>query len=826
MKVASPQIKRHFISGGGEMGELIRSYDWGRTSLGNPETWPQSLLTTLNNIINSRFPMFLWWGPELICFYNDAYRPSLGQNGKHPGILGMPAKQAWNEIWDVIKPLIDEVLNTGVANWSEDQLIPIFRNGKREDVYWTFSYSPAYDESGKKTGIIVTCNETTDKVKYLVELASINDELEFAIAGTDLGTFDYNPLTHKFSANPRLKEWFGLPSDAELELLHAVKSIAEKDKERVLGALQKALDFSTGGRYDIEYTIVHPLTKKETFVHARGRAWFTEENIAYRFNGTLQDVSEEVRARKIMEISEQRFQAAVAAVRGVLWTNSPEGKMVGEQPAWSALTGQTYEEYQGYGWANAVHPDDAQPTVVAWKEAVEERKTFVFEHRIKLIDGSWGEFSIRAIPILNNDGSLREWVGVHTDITEQKKAEKDQKRQQQILLESEQKFRLLANSMPQHIWTSDTEGNLNYFNQSVYDFSGLTPEEINKDGWIQIVHPEDRDGNVSAWTKSVTTGEPFLFEHRFRRHDGEYRWQLSRAIPQKDAHGNIQMWVGTSTDIQDQKIFTNQLEKEVKERTAELEQKNIDLEKINKELQSFAYISSHDLQEPLRKIQTFASRILEKEYENLSDNGKDQFVRMRKAAERMQTLIDDLLAYSHTNIDERKFEVINLGKIIEEVKSDFKEELQQAGATIAIGKMYDIPIIPFQFRQLLHNLISNSLKFSIPGQSPHIQINSEMVTDNMPFSNDLLSPHKTYCHISVSDNGIGFEKEYSKKIFELFQRLHGRAAYSGTGIGLAIVKKIVENHHGYILANAETSKGATFDIYIPATLTDTHKIVS
>src|SRR5690606_32477742 len=157
---------------------------------------------------------------------------------------------------------------------------------------------------------------------------------------------------------------------------------------------------------------------------------------------------------------------------------------------------------------------------------------------------------------------------------------------------------------------------------------------------------------------------------------GEYRWQLSRAIPQRDALGNIQMWVGTSTDIQDQKEFVNELEKQVQERTAELRDKNRELENMNKELQSFAYISSHDLQEPLRKIQTFSSRIMEKEHANLSDNGKDNFKRMQSAAKRMQTLIEDLLAYSRSSSSEHKFEVTSLHKIVSEVLDDMQEELQ------------------------------------------------------------------------------------------------------------------------------------------------------
>ena len=147
-------------------------------------------------------------------------------------------------------------------------------------------------------------------------------------------------------------------------------------------------------------------------------------------------------------------------------------------------------------------------------------------------------------------------VGTCRDIT-------SEKRFQQQLEEREQKFRLLADSMPQLVWTSDLKGNLNYFNQSVYDYSGLSPEQIDKEGWLQIVHPDDREANIKAWVKTIATGDDFIFEHRFRKHDGEYRWQLSRAIPQKDEHGKIQMWVGTSTDIEDQKTFTQELEKQV-----------------------------------------------------------------------------------------------------------------------------------------------------------------------------------------------------------------------------------------------------------------------
>jgi hypothetical protein len=167
-----------FLSGGGEMGELIRSKDWSGTSLGEPVTWPQSLRTTIGIVLNSKFPMFLFWGPQLLCFYNDAYRPSLGINGKHPAIVGMPGEKAWAEIWTIIKTFIDEVLQEGKVVWREDQLIPIYRNGTIEDVYWTFSYSPVNDESEKPGGVLVICSETTEKITGQKIAANLLTETE------------------------------------------------------------------------------------------------------------------------------------------------------------------------------------------------------------------------------------------------------------------------------------------------------------------------------------------------------------------------------------------------------------------------------------------------------------------------------------------------------------------------------------------------------------------------------------------------------------------------------------------------------------------------
>jgi signal transduction histidine kinase len=255
--------------------------------------------------------------------------------------------------------------------------------------------------------------------------------------------------------------------------------------------------------------------------------------------------------------------------------------------------------------------------------------------------------------------------------------------------------------------------------------------------------------------------------------------------------------------------------KELAFQNDEKEKRAEELVIANKELLAFTYISGHDLQEPLRKIQTFVTIILENENKNLSENGKYNFQRMQLAAGRMQQLIDDLLAFSRISTTELKFEKTELSVIMEEIKADLKETIMEKKAIIESSDLGSANIIAFQFRQLMYNLISNALKFSKPEIPSHIIIKSKVVKGS-ELHNDKLSADKQYCHITIEDNGIGFEPHFSERIFEVFQKLHGKEVYAGTGIGLAIVKKIVENHNGIITATGELNKGATFDIYIPA----------
>lgn len=249
----------------------------------------------------------------------------------------------------------------------------------------------------------------------------------------------------------------------------------------------------------------------------------------------------------------------------------------------------------------------------------------------------------------------------------------------------------------------------------------------------------------------------------------------------------------------------------------EKEKRAVELLNANKELVAFNFISSHDLQEPLRKIQTFISKIMTEEKENLSSSGKKNLDRIHSSATRMRRLIDDLLAYSRVNTVDREYEFADLHPILEDVKSELKDIITEKNATIIANDLLPANIVVFQFRQLIQNLVSNALKYSSPDRIPIITIETKIVKRSDTTIREIksLPQNCDYWNMTVKDNGIGFDEQFNKRVFVMFQRLVTNDNYSGTGIGLAIVKKIVENHNGIVMANGEIDRGATFEVYIP-----------
>ncbi len=346
---------------------------------------------------------------------------------------------------------------------------------------------------------------------------------------------------------------------------------------------------------------------------------------------------------------------------------------------------------------------------------------------------------------------------------------------------------------------------------AVTDLLGWSPEEFLAQPYMELIHPEDRAASQLEVERQVLNGEKVLqFENRFRRKDGSWRVLSWRSVPQPGG-----LMYATARDVTERKLmeerlrsFNLELEQRVAERTTELSRVNEKLKSAasrlansNRELQDFAFVASHDLQEPLRKIQAFSDRLKSRCGPAFDATGTDYMDRMLGAAGRMRRLIDDLLMFSRVTSKAKPFEPVDLAKVAREVVSDLEIRLEQAGARVDVGALPTLDADATQMRQLLQNLIGNALKFRRPEAPPVVSVTGEQCDGQL--------------RLSVADNGIGFEEKYADRIFQVFQRLHGRGEYEGSGIGLAVCRKIAERHGGVITVRSTPGVGSTFTITLP-----------
>ncbi|WP_019587874.1 PAS domain S-box protein [Deinococcus apachensis] len=500
---------------------------------------------------------------------------------------------------------------------------------------------------------------------------------------------------------------------------------------------------------------------------------------------------ENARAVQSVRDSEARYRSLVEASSQMVWTTPPSGEFEGDQPAWRNFTGQTTGELQGRGWLQAVHLDDRPQVLREWNRAHAAKTLYQVEYRLRRADGEYRHMLVRVVPVKGEDGEVREWVGTHTDITERKAA-------QAALQERDAELRAMIDTIPQLAWMADPQGWIYWYNQRWYDYTGTTFEQMQGWGWRDVHHP----GHIGRVLEDVSAkwaaGQPWEGTFLLRSRDGEYRWFLTRAIPLWDERGELVRWFGTNTDITDERHLNETLEARVAERTEQLL-------RSNRELEQFAYVASHDLKAPLRTVASYV-QLLQRKYRGQLDDQADRYIAFTvDAVERMNVLIDDVLAYSRVG-REMRVSNVNTGRVLREVLENLEDALQERGARVTSGDLPSVRGDETQLRQVLQNLIGNAIKFQPAGRIPEVHLSAEVRGDVVQFT--------------LRDNGIGIAAQHFGRIFGVFQRLHRREEFNGTGVGLAIVKKIVEEHGGHIWVESQEGVGTAFHFTFPAAETE------
>jgi PAS domain S-box-containing protein len=550
------------------------------------------------------------------------------------------------------------------------------------------------------------------------------------------------------------------------------------------------------------------------------------------------------REQAALKETEERWQLAVRGSNDGIWDWNVKTNKVFFSTRWKEMLGYEEDEIADSveEWSSRVHPDDLD-WVMAVITAHFDKKTpfYISEHRLRCKDGSYKWILDRGQALWDKDGNVVRMAGSHTDITDRKLAERElakQHKRSQLFADIALKIRQSL-QLEEIIQTTVTE--IQQFLQAdrvlVYrvwaDGFGKTIAEEVVPGYVSVLHhtfppevfpQEFRELYSQGRIKAITDVEqakisPCLVE--FVQQFGVKAKLVVPIILHRELWGLLiahqcsspRKWSSFETELLQQiadqiGIALAQsalLEQEIRQRQ--------ELARSNAELEQFASIASHDLQEPLRKILAFGDRLQEKYGDVLAIQGRDYLERMQSAAKRMQALIDDLLVLSRVNKNALSLVPVNLDRVVAEVLSDLEFRIQETGGRVEVGKLSTIVADPIQIHQLLQNLISNALKFHGEA-SPAVKISAQRLLAREQQQNSFSPNHDIY-QISIEDNGIGFEEKYLDRIFNVFQRLHSRSAYEGTGIGLAICRKIVENHGGSITANSRPGKGTTFIVMLP-----------
>jgi len=641
-------------------------------------------------------------------------------------------------------------------------------------------------DSSDGTAVMAVVQDISELKKAEAARALSEQQLNLALDAGKIGTWSWDLATGRMRWDDRLHAIFGVALGAfDGTFEHFLACLHPQDAERVNSAATQSLKDNT--EFDMVYRVIWP-DRSAHYVRGRG-SFLLDDGKPSQMTGVCMDVTE------IKELERQRQQAETRYRD--LFDNAPDmmavidchtGTVSDCNGTLARRLGRTKQDILGQPVHELYAPDDREVAAAALEKF---RKTGDVGHvsdsrRLCKADGELIYVELNAAPVWDETGRVVASRSIWRDVTSLRWAQRE-------LQEREVLFRTLVEAIPYVVWLADINGQVIFFNRAWQTLTGLQPELSLGERWADCVHPDDQAGVLEAWQDACRRGADYHGECRFRSVGGTYRNMEFVGTPVRSESGTIVSWVGVYLDVTERIRADN-------------------LAQSNAELEQFAYVASHDLQEPLRKIQAFAGRLNTKCADELSEAGRQYLQSIVLSSGRMRVLINDLLTLSRLRSRGKPFRKVELGDTVNEVRSDLNSLIEETSARLEVDELPAISADPTQMRQLMQNLIGNALKFRRPEVPPVVKIRS---TFGVGPDGVYIPPNGEYHRVVIEDNGIGFEQKHAEQIFGVFERLHGRSRYEGTGIGLAVCEKIVLRHRGTIKAIGTPGEGACFIVTLP-----------
>jgi hypothetical protein len=735
----------------------------------------------------------VWWSKELERMYGLA-EGSFGGTYQH-----------WKELvhpddLDFVLHELEQMFHTGDEAETEYRIIQ--PSGK---IRWIFSKIRGYrDAEGNPETIFGVSVDVTSQRSHQQQVADAEQRWRIAIEANKMGTWEWNTLTNEVTLSPSTRTLLDIDPDEPWFFEKTRGLTHEADVEQALEQVRPVLE---GKRDTFIYEARHlrPKSGQIRWVRMAGKAVRTGSEKPTRIIGTVKDITTFKENQQALLYQKQLLETVTGNTSFALFMMNEHHHCIYINEQAEKMTGYSLPELQGqplHYILNHTYPDGSPYPIEACPidQALVQGRRIEGEEMFIHQQGHFYPVAFTASPIVINGNPIGTVLEVR-DITEEKKVA-------QVLRISEERFRLLTNTIPQITWISRTDGMIDYISDQWEQFTGQKKEDA-REGFMQCVHPDDRQHMLEQWALAEANRQPLELEYRLRDREGNYRWFFSKTQPLMNSEGAILSWIGAGTEIQHFKDLSAMLEEQVAARTEELSRLNqtlqdqaIELQRSNEDLQQFAHVASHDLKEPVRKIKTFGSRLKEEFGTAMPERARYYVKKIDEATERIYSMIEGVLQYSQLDATELKPVPVPLAEILDQIIADLEISIQEKEAHI---HMEALPVImgqPILLYQLFYNLVNNSLKFAQPGVAPQIRIGATAAGAGMTA-------------ISVSDNGIGFNQEHAEKIFKTFTRLNARETFEGTGLGLALCRKIATRHGGDITASGKVGQGATFTVTLP-----------